>query len=499
MEQVACTEVLSMPMDVCPRRRGHKSLTQSTACTEGDNSPMMSSMMIGSASNYTETPSRDCFSGITEKGAQMQSSLPPGLEQFFPTEAEQGTSFAPQGAFSSAGSFLHGTGLCRPCAWFFKPKGCQNGAECNYCHVCPEGEIKARRKNKVVALRSQKSSRESTSPKEQAQAQTNPLVGVSAAPHEEQGVADLPPPPGLKVIATDKSSIDLAASTDPKLAEDGELGTGDEMQEGPWEGSTRESSGDTVPPPLLQGPTCGAYAVIDGVPPQGSVGSALHGTGACKPCVWFHKPVGCANGWACRHCHSCPEGANRERRKTKFAQLKKQLSLEKALSIEQSLWAVQRHQEAMIFASMQVQAMWGAAAAELNAAFSMLPAQPTQSDPEPEPRSPMSVPLPTKVPDSPLDSPLLDSPPFDGLPLEGFSLEVPPLEGLPSKGSALHAMGKCRPCAWLWKAAGCQNCQACEHCHACSPGELREHKSSKAANQVDAGAPSQAKDTAFHA
>jgi len=472
MEQLACTEVVNMPIDTCPSRRGHKSLTQSTACTEGDNSPMMSSMMIGSASNYTETPSRDCFSGITEKGAQMQSSLPPGLEQFFPTEAEQGTSFAPQGAFSSVGSSLHESGLCRPCAWFFKPKGCQNGAECKHCHVCPEGEIKARKKNKEVAMRSQKAKH---------------TTRVSAASREEQGVADLPPPPGLKVIANNTSATDLAASTYPKLAEEGELGTGDEMQEGPWEGSTRESSGDTVPPPLLQGPTCGAYAVIDGVPPQGSVGSALHGTGACKPCVWFHKPVGCANGWACRHCHSCPEGANRERRKTKFAQLKKQLSLEKALSIEQSLWAVQQHQEAMLFASMQVQAMWRAATAEL------------QSDPKPEARSPMSVPLLATVADSPLDSPLLDSPPLDGPPLEGSPLEGPPLERLPSKGSALHAMGKCRPCAWLWKAAGCQNCQACEHCHACSPGELREHKSSKAANQVDAGAPSQAKDTAFHA
>eukprot|EP00443_Scrippsiella_acuminata_P056519 CAMPEP_0115405602 /NCGR_PEP_ID=MMETSP0271-20121206/18012_1 /TAXON_ID=71861 /ORGANISM="Scrippsiella trochoidea, Strain CCMP3099" /LENGTH=486 /DNA_ID=CAMNT_0002829601 /DNA_START=21 /DNA_END=1477 /DNA_ORIENTATION=- len=486
MEQVACREVVSMPTDACPKRRGRKltagkrSLTQSTACTEGDNSPMMSPMMSStmtwSPGDYTESSCVGGFSGITEEVAQMQTPLPPGLEQFLPTEAEKGTSSAPQGAFSSAGSFLHGTGLCRPCAWLYKPNGCQNGAECNYCHVCPEGEIKARRKNKVVALRSQKSSRESTSPKEQAQAQTNPLVGVSAAPHEEQGVADLPPPPGLKVIATDKSSIDLAASTDPKLAEDGELGTGDEMQEGPWEGSTRESSGDTVPPPLLQGPTCGAYAVIDGEPSQASVGSALHGTGACKPCVWFHKPVGCANGWACRHCHSCPEGANRERRKTKFAQLKKQLSLEKALSIEQSLWAVQQHQEAMLFASMQVQAMWRAATAEL------------QSDPKPEARSPMSVPLLATVADSPLDSPLLDSPPFDGLPLEGFSLEVPPLEGLPSKGSALHAVGKCRPCAWLWKATGCQNGQACEHCHACPPGELKERKRLKAAKREKAGA-----------
>jgi len=475
MEQLACTEVVNMPIDTCPSRRGHKSLTQSTACTEGDNSPMMSSMMIGSPSDYTETRCVDCFSGITEEVVQMQTLLPPGVEQVLPTEAEQCTSFARQDAFSSVGSLLHGNGLCRPCAWLYKPNGCQNGAACNHCHLCPDGEIKARRRNKDVALRSQ------------TRAKTKPLARVSAVTCEERGVADLPSPPGLKVIAIDRSVLDLAASTNPKLAEDCELGTGDEMQEGPWEGSSPESSNDTVPPSLLQGPAHGARTMIDGEPSQASVGSALHATGACRPCAWFYKPAGCANGSECRHCHSCPEGAIRERRKTKVAQLKKQVSQEQELSMEHSLWAVQQHQEAMLFASMQVQAMWRAATAEL------------QSDPKPEARSPMSVPLLATVADSPLDSPLLDSPPLDGPPLEGSPLEGPPLERLPSKGSALHAMGKCRPCAWLWKAAGCQNCQACEHCHACSPGELREHKSSKAANQVDAGAPSQAKDTAFHA
>merc|ERR1719163_431507 len=42
----------------------------------------------------------------------------------------------------SRGSALHGTGRCNPCAWYYKPKGCQNMANCSYCHVCPEGELK---------------------------------------------------------------------------------------------------------------------------------------------------------------------------------------------------------------------------------------------------------------------------------------------------------------------------------------------------------------------
>eukprot|EP00438_Fugacium_kawagutii_P017539 Skav232044 [mRNA] locus=scaffold6250:15624:28972:+ [translate_table: standard] len=39
----------------------------------------------------------------------------------------------------SQGSALHGTGACKPCAWFWKPGSCQNKDNCSYCHLCPEG------------------------------------------------------------------------------------------------------------------------------------------------------------------------------------------------------------------------------------------------------------------------------------------------------------------------------------------------------------------------
>jgi len=55
---------------------------------------------------------------------------------------------------------------------------------------------------------------------------------------------------------------------------------------------------------------------------------------------------------------------------------------------------------------------------------------------------------------------------------------LPPLDpaGLPSTGSALHALGKCRPCAWFWKPKGCTNGQECAHCHLCPDRELKERK-----------------------
>jgi len=53
----------------------------------------------------------------------------------------------------SRGSAIHGSGKCRPCAWFHKPQGCQNYQQCAYCHICQDGELKQRKKAKVQAMR----------------------------------------------------------------------------------------------------------------------------------------------------------------------------------------------------------------------------------------------------------------------------------------------------------------------------------------------------------
>merc|ERR1712039_116545 len=50
----------------------------------------------------------------------------------------------------SIGSILHSTGECEPCAWFWRPGGCEHGGLCKRCHLCPQGETKARKKAKKV-------------------------------------------------------------------------------------------------------------------------------------------------------------------------------------------------------------------------------------------------------------------------------------------------------------------------------------------------------------
>ena len=54
--------------------------------------------------------------------------------------------------FSCQGSKLHGIN-CRPCAWFWKSTGCQNGQDCKHCHLCDSGEIQRRRKMKQSMMR----------------------------------------------------------------------------------------------------------------------------------------------------------------------------------------------------------------------------------------------------------------------------------------------------------------------------------------------------------
>jgi len=45
----------------------------------------------------------------------------------------------------SVGAELHDQSMCSPCAWFWREKGCDEGARCPFCHMCNEEEFKARR------------------------------------------------------------------------------------------------------------------------------------------------------------------------------------------------------------------------------------------------------------------------------------------------------------------------------------------------------------------
>merc|ERR1739844_855712 len=49
-----------------------------------------------------------------------------------------------------------------------------------------------------------------------------------------------------------------------------------------------------------------------------SRGSSQHSIGKCKPCAFVHRPVGCAEGFECKFCHSCSPGEKKRRQKKKL-------------------------------------------------------------------------------------------------------------------------------------------------------------------------------------
>jgi hypothetical protein len=53
----------------------------------------------------------------------------------------------------TVGSAGHQSGTCKPCAFLHK-RGCQNGVQCEFCHLCDEGEKKRRQKEKIARLKS---------------------------------------------------------------------------------------------------------------------------------------------------------------------------------------------------------------------------------------------------------------------------------------------------------------------------------------------------------
>jgi hypothetical protein len=53
----------------------------------------------------------------------------------------------------SQGSALHSSGTCKPCAWSWKPGGCEQGIICLFCHTCDEQAHKQYKKDRIVSVR----------------------------------------------------------------------------------------------------------------------------------------------------------------------------------------------------------------------------------------------------------------------------------------------------------------------------------------------------------
>eukprot|EP00931_Biecheleriopsis_adriatica_P062650 TRINITY_DN377_c0_g1_i8.p1 TRINITY_DN377_c0_g1~~TRINITY_DN377_c0_g1_i8.p1 ORF type:complete len:390 (+),score=95.41 TRINITY_DN377_c0_g1_i8:72-1241(+) len=306
--------------------------------------------------------------------------LPQGAGAEADASSEEDTKPVSRDPEPSVGAAMHGTGECKPCAWFWKPKGCLNGEDCMHCHLCPSGALKVRKHQKKAQLRHLREA-------EQSSEGCDPVL-LRASPHTDLGTTTTRsiPEPMCVPLAVD------ACSAPPGLS----LPDVEEVQNSAYQlrlTTFLESRNDSLP----------------GLKPSASVGSAFHSRGSCKPCAWYWHPKGCMHGEECEYCHECLPGELKTRKKMKIQSLRATATSERSSGPSSTV-----------------------SSEELSRA------EKAQAEAE--------------------------------------SSEPCHAEGEASVGSAEHASGQCRPCAFFWKPGGCENGKDCLHCHLCAPGELQRKK-----------------------
>eukprot|EP00428_Durinskia_dybowskii_P052371 CAMPEP_0170319752 /NCGR_PEP_ID=MMETSP0116_2-20130129/60594_1 /TAXON_ID=400756 /ORGANISM="Durinskia baltica, Strain CSIRO CS-38" /LENGTH=460 /DNA_ID=CAMNT_0010572491 /DNA_START=51 /DNA_END=1433 /DNA_ORIENTATION=+ len=235
----------------------------------------------------------------------------------------------------SIGSAWHATGDCVPCAWFWKPQGCNNGAQCTRCHMCPEGEVKARKKlQKQVMVQKTKEAKQEPAYVTVAQLETAPsAASLTAAVHST----------GVEIPI--KHTFIHYSEPPCEVVEGPPVYSAPGIMLHPQAGSTsaaaaaaEASAVAAAAAAVIGAPSSAAAAVVaaaaaaialpggaaaDGTAAGSSAGNEAHLRGECKPCSYFwYKADGCRNGYDCAFCHLCEKGENKKRKKERIRALK---------------------------------------------------------------------------------------------------------------------------------------------------------------------------------
>jgi hypothetical protein len=114
-------------------------------------------MKVKSSSMHKESFACDVSTAVSTDEDQALTTPPSGLSDD-EDEAQKDTSASLKISLTdtlglwSVGSAAHEIGTCKPCAFLWKDlkqPGCQNGRDCVFCHLCPPGEVKRRKKTKM--------------------------------------------------------------------------------------------------------------------------------------------------------------------------------------------------------------------------------------------------------------------------------------------------------------------------------------------------------------
>lgn len=259
---------------------------------------------------------------------------------------------------SNPGSALHGVGGCQPCAWFWKPGGCQNEQRCFRCHLCPDGALKARRQFKTQIMRSFPtafpSQQRSLSSVRRGGGKEEPaptLLSANIAVNDNADDTASARQPSSSFVDLNASKPDqmdapflstMSSVTTASSVASATSGVGDEMGHSDTSSSrsltdhnasinTRDKStsldestkGDGNDEETLLGlHKEGGVARVSHIDELPSAGSELHFKRECEPCAWHWKFGGCQHGSLCNRCHLCPEGELKSRRKAKISAMR---------------------------------------------------------------------------------------------------------------------------------------------------------------------------------
>lgn len=103
--------------------------------------------MPGDAPETPETPETP----VTTPEVQEAAKPPEEAAEACEGSTEEGAVSRDDGdgQLPSVGSASHAQGNCKPCAFLHTNKGCDNGTNCPFCHLCELGEKKKRRKERM--------------------------------------------------------------------------------------------------------------------------------------------------------------------------------------------------------------------------------------------------------------------------------------------------------------------------------------------------------------
>jgi len=269
--------------------------------------PLVSPMVVSNSSHNsykcTPAPAYSADISVFNDTARMPRGMTPTW-----TSTDKSCSAPPGLTVMNSGSALHASGKCQPCAWFWKPGGCQNEQDCSHCHLCPANEIKNRKKARRQAMRSFRMASERieniiseplTIKLEREMSASTPTTcsgseqgSINGAGSDEESAVDL--------AAEPSDPVDLAAACLPSKNLMLTFPPGLEPE-------TAAASWLPLPPGLETVPTA-----LGG-------GSVLHSTSARCLCASVSKGASCERGPSCAFCHLCPKGELKARNKSRAA------------------------------------------------------------------------------------------------------------------------------------------------------------------------------------